>query len=152
MAVHTTIANRITWRELQQYLPQGTRLTSCLRSSEDQLKFIEEKARAHGYHFKKAPKVDDPSTWREAHQFVRNKGYKVAAPGKSAHQQGVAYDLSGADLEAIKAGVEDAVRNKRLTLVSGSPSALLIEPQNNCVHVEIAQIVLYNDFSVFERV
>lgn len=150
MSLNMTAVNRITWRELKASLPPGTKLTSCYRSSQEQLDFIAKSARAHGYQFRTEPAVGNPASWKGAHAFVRKLGYKVAAPGHSAHEQGIAYDFSGPDLTAIEAALRKLVAAKRIRLANGSKSALLLEPQNHCVHAEITQVILYNDFAEYE--
>jgi hypothetical protein len=140
--------NLLIWQALKLYLPPGTTLTSCRRPPQAQLDFIVRKARAKGYQFTKVPVLQDESSWKGALQFVRDQGYKVAAPGRSMHQRGLAYDLSGADLSAIERAVRKAVSDGRITLVEGSPSAILQESQNHCVHVEIQAGLL--DFEPFE--
>ena len=140
--------NLLIWQALKLYLPFGTKLTSCRRPPQAQLDFIVRKARAKGYRFDKTPVLHDESSWQGALKFVRGLGYKVAAPGRSMHQRGLAYDLSGPDLSAIEKGVRKAAADRRITLVHGSPSAILREPQNHCVHVEIEAGLL--DFEPFE--
>lgn len=142
------VGNRFIWEALKLYLPPGTRLTSVYRPPEAQLKFIVRKARQHGYTFNEKPMVSKPATWQEALTFVRSKGYKVAAPGRSMHQQGLAYDLTGPNLQKIKAGVLRAVKEGRIRLVKNSRSRLLIERKNHCVHVEIESAVM--DFDPFD--
>lgn len=126
------------WHALRPYLPPGTRLTSVHRSAREQLDFIVQTAKKYGYTFQKQPSVSDASSWQDALRFVCGKGYKVAAPGKSHHAQGIAYDLSGSNLKQIEAGVRKAAADGRIILRRGSRSALLVEPHpQNCVHVEI---------------
>jgi len=145
MALHMTAVNKITWHQLQHYMPKGARLTSCYRSSQQQLDFIVKTARAHGYSFSKTPAVGDESSWSGALKHVRKAGYKVAAPGHSAHQQGLAYDISGAELGQIEKAVRKAVADGLIRLVPGSKSGILREPENNCIHVEIMQVVLFDE-------
>jgi hypothetical protein len=140
--------NMLIWQALKLYLPVGTRLSSCYRPPQAQLNFIVQTARAKGYHFARTPVLSDESSWNGALAFIRQKGYKVAAPGKSMHQRGLAYDLSGPDLSKIEAAVRKAVSYKRIRLVQGSPSAILRETKNGCVHVEIEGALL--DFEPFE--
>ena len=45
MALHMTAVNKITWHQLEHYMPKGARLTSCYRSSQQQLDFIVKTAR-----------------------------------------------------------------------------------------------------------
>ena len=145
MGLQMTAVNRITWHQLQSYLPRGANLSSCYRSSQEQLDWIEKTARAHGYQFPKSPTLAEPSSWSGALKHLRKSGFKVATPGRSAHQQGLAYDISGAPLKDIEAGVRRAVAEGLIRLVPGSRSAVLLEPKNHCVHVEIMQVVLYDE-------
>ena len=140
--------NVLIWQALKLYLPPGTRLTSCRRPAKDQLAFIQKTAEKHGYKFETAPALGNASSWQGALNFIRARGYKVAAPGSSMHQRGLAYDLSGPDLNAILDAVKKAVAQKRIRLVPGSKSNLLIEKTNHCVHVEIDSGIL--DFEPFD--
>ena len=140
--------NLLIWQALKLYLPPGTKLTSCRRPPSEQLAFIRRTAEEHGYEFSTPPTLENSDSWKPALEFVRRKGFKVAAPGSSMHQRGLAYDLSGPNLDAILAAVQKAIEQKRISLVAGSKSNLLIERQNNCVHVEIVGGIL--DFEPFE--
>lgn len=142
------VGNQVVWHALKLYLPPGTRLSSVYRAPQAQLDFIVRKARRHGYRFTRPPSLNDRSTWESALQFVRGKGYKVAAPGRSAHQKAIAYDLTGPRLDRIEASVRRAVAEKRIILSRTSRSAILVEKQNHCVHVEIEAAVL--DYEPFE--
>lgn len=139
------VVNLQIWNQLSPFLPAGTKLSSVKRPAKDQLKFIVETSKRLGYQFPREATLDDESSWSGALKFLRDKGYKVAAPGRSNHASGIAYDLAGPDLDAIVAGVQKAVDQRRITLLAGSRSALLKEPQNGCVHVEISGAVLFND-------
>jgi hypothetical protein len=136
------VGNQMVWHALKFYLPAGTVLTSVYRPPQAQLDFIVRKAKAHGYTFHKAPTLADVTSWDDALRFVRSKGYKVAPPGKSAHQKGVAYDLSGPDLGKIEEGVRRAVAAGRIRLSIASRTPILREPKNRCVHVEIEGALL----------
>ena len=140
--------NLLIWQALKLYLPSGTKLTSCRRPPLEQLAFVRRTAETYGYRFKAPPTVGDSQSWQAALDFIRSKGYKVAAPGSSMHEKGLAYDLSGPNLDAIASAVRKAVSQGRIRLVSGSTSNLLIERKNNCVHVEIDAGLL--DFEAFE--
>ena len=140
--------NLLIWQALKLYLPVGTRLSSCYRPPQAQLNFIVQTARAKGYRFARNPALHDEASWSGALAFIRQKGFKVAAPGRSMHQRGLAYDLSGADLSKIETAVRKAVADGRIRLVAGSPSAILRETKNHCVHVEIEGGLL--DFEPFE--
>lgn len=141
------VGNVLVWHALKLYLPPGTRLTSVYRSPNNQFNFIVQKARKHGYKFAKEPVLGDRSSWIGALEFVRTKGYKVAEPGKSYHQRGMAYDLAGPDLQKIKEAVLKAVAAGSIRLVNKSNN-LIIETQNRCVHVEIESATL--DHEPFE--
>jgi hypothetical protein len=64
------------------------------------------------------------------------------------HERGLAYDLSGPDLDAILAAVQKAIAQGRIRLVQGSRSNLLIERMNHCVQVEIESGI--PDFEPFD--
>jgi len=134
--------NQMVWHALKLYLPPGTRLTSVYRPAQAQLDFIVRKAKKEGYTFASQPLLSDRSSWIGALDFIRSKGYKVAEPGVSRHQKGIAYDLSGPDLNTIEAGVRKAVAEGRITLVRDSKSPILRETVNRCVHVEIEAAIL----------
>jgi hypothetical protein len=138
------VVNLTVWYQIKPYLPPGTRLTSVHRPAQAQLEFIVSKARKHGFVFQKAATLRERATWHPALEFIRTKGYKVAEPGKSAHQMGIAYDFSGPNLGKIEAAIRRAVADKRITLAQ-SRSAILVEKQNHCVHVEIVGAILHND-------
>jgi hypothetical protein len=145
------VVNLMVWTQLKSYLPPGTTLNSVYRSPQDQLDYIVRKAKEYGYTYTKKPTLSDRSSWQAAPEFIRKgtakyKGIKVAAPGRSMHGRGIAYDLGG-DLKKIEAAVRRAVADGRIKL-SGSKDALLIEPNNGprgCVHVEIVEAVIHND-------
>jgi hypothetical protein len=138
------IVNLMVWNQLKACVPPGTRLTSVRRPPSAQLQFIVSKARQLGYQFLREPKLDDQDSWQGALDFLRTCHYRVAAPGRSPHQTGIAYDLTGPSLSAILRAVRKAAADRRITLAI-SPSAVLLEPQNNCVHVEVVGAVLLND-------
>jgi len=94
--------------------------------------------------FERSPNVEDERSWSEALAHVRKNGIVIAAPGRSAHQRGTAYDLSGPDLSAIVKGVLKAEAAGSIKLIRPP----LVERGNNCVHVEIESPVI--DDSDFE--
>jgi hypothetical protein len=138
------VVNLIVWNQLRSIVPPGTRLTSVKRPASAQLQFIVGKSKSLGYVFSEPPVLQREATWRGALDFLRSKGIKVAAPGRSNHQQGIAYDLSGTNLDRIAESVRKAAESGRITLAN-SPSRLLIERANNCVHVEITAAIIHND-------
>jgi hypothetical protein len=141
--------NYLIWQAIKHRLPPGTRLTSVYRSPADQFKFIVKAAKKHGYAFTHEPVLENRSSWINALKFIREKGYKVAEPGKSMHQQGLAYDFTGPDLQKIQAAIAKAVAEGHIRLVN-KPNNLIIETRNNCVHAEIESATL--DFEPFEYV
>jgi hypothetical protein len=146
------VVNLAIWYQIKPYLPAGTRLTSVRRPAEAQLNFIVATARKHGYQLPRPASVHDPSSWQGALDFIKAKGYKVAAPGRSAHQQGIAYDFTGPDLQRIESAIRKAVADRRITLAT-SKSAILVETQNHCVHVEVVGAILHNEpFDFFHTV
>jgi hypothetical protein len=140
--------NRLIWQALKLFLPPGTRLTSVRRPAFEQLAFIKATAERNGYKFGRPPILSDGTSWQGALEFIRSRGYKVAAPGTSMHQRGLAYDLAGPNLALIESAVRKAVSARRIRLVPGSTSSLIVEPHNGCVHVEIQGGLL--DFEPFE--
>jgi hypothetical protein len=138
------VVNLTIWYQIKSYLPAGTRLTSVYRPAQAQLDFIVSKARKHGFKFTKAVTLKDQASWQTALEYIRTKGYKVAAPGKSAHQMGIAYDFSGPDLPKIEKAIRRAVADGRITLAN-SRSAILVEKRNRCVHVEIVGAIIHNE-------
>jgi len=138
--------NRMIWQVLKLYLPAGTRLTSVHRSPYQQLAFIIRTARQKGYTVAQNPILGDRSTWAGALDYIRARGYKVAEPGRSVYELGLAYDLSGPSLNEIEKAVRKAVTEGRIRLVR--PDGIIVEHHNGCVHVEIDGGLL--DFEAFE--
>jgi hypothetical protein len=139
------IGNRLVWQALKLYLPPGTRLSSVYRNAQRQLDIIVALATKKGHSFASTPALDDRETWIGALRFLRSLGYKIAEPGHSAHQAGIAYDLAGPNLQRIFAAVSKAVAEKRIVLARDSKKPLRIEPVNHCVHVEIEEATLDTD-------
>jgi hypothetical protein len=127
---------QLSYAMLQPYLPPGTRLTSGYRAPEKQLDLILRMARANGIAAPASGTVDDEASWRPALAGLRAKGFIVAAPTTTPHGTDEAvFDLSGADLNAIQAGLRRAetagmVKYKRI----------IFEARNNAVHVEVESI------------
>ena len=138
------VINVHVWNNLKRFLPLGTKLNSVYRPAQEQFDIIVRKAHQHGFKFTKSPQLSDRSSWLPALLFLRKKGFKIAEPGKSAHQKGYAYDLSGPGLHAIEQGVRAAVKAGVITLKRGAPRPILVELANHCVHVEIEAVVLLN--------
>lgn len=137
--------HEFVWTILLDYVPEGTRLTSVIRSSQDQLDTIVKFARNENYDFKQPPTLADRGTWFPALTFLRAKNYKIAEPGRSAHQQGLAFDLSGKDLIAIRKAVEQAQLDGRLSI-----KKIIMEWSNHCVHVEVMSAQTGNEIVFLE--
>lgn len=136
--------NLMVWNQIRLLLPAGTVLSSVKRPASAQLAVIVSKASALGYKFARTPTVEDASSWQGALDFLRKKGFKIAAPGRSNHQSGFAYDFTGPDLQAIRSAIMKAAADGRITLAN-SRSALLIEHKNHCVHAEIVRATIWNE-------
>lgn len=126
-------------------------LTSGYRSPEDQLRIIRDQAIKRGinrqYPSIETATVDNVESWLGAWDELLNRhGYIVNPPrdassritGKryqpSPHTRGVAFDLSGSDLDRIAAVVRDYCRQ------GGPISQILIERTNNAVHVGVGPV------------
>jgi len=105
--------NRMILQALKLYLPAGTRLTSVHRSPHQQIAFIVRTARQKGYTATRSPILGNRSTWVGALDYIRAKGYRVTEPGRSIHERGLAYDLSGPNLSDIEKAVRKAVAEGR---------------------------------------
>ena len=131
------------WATLRIFLPRSAVLTSGFRDVNDQLRIIDD----HWDKLLSQPNVPPEKKEEWAMEFdpfekvkiLNNNPYKkyvVARPNTSPHLGGKAMDVSGANLNKI----EEAAR-----FVSNHPnipvrfSQILVEPNNNAVHLGIAQ-------------
>ncbi|GAB3982566.1 hypothetical protein GCM10028806_54530 [Spirosoma terrae] len=137
--------HEFVWNILQEYLPEGTRLTSVIRTAQDQLDTIVKYARKEKFDFKQAPTLADKGTWLPALSYLRKKNYKIAEPGRSAHQKGLAFDLSGKNLKEIRQAVEKAQADGRLSI-----QKIITEWSNHCVHVEVTSAQTRNEMVFLE--
>ena len=140
MPLQMTRRTELIWQAFKWYLPPHTRLESVYRSANDQLFLIVQRAKKQGYVFHKNPVVGDIDSWNEAWKLVNTKENPIAPPGRSLHQRGLAFDLSGPDLNAIIVALKRAVADRRIHLLKGSPKNPRLE--GHCVHVEIDQGLL----------
>jgi len=122
------------WAMLSPFLPPGARLTSGSRTLEDQTKIIEnawKRYRANIYY----PTVTDPA--QKARILTKQFRYIVGPPKvpekHPAHLKGTAFDVSGADLNAIARAVKVLSGDKDVPVRMTAK----IEPVNNAVHVNI---------------
>jgi FHA domain len=124
---------QLSFAMLQPYLPPGTQMTSGYRSPQDQLGLIRRLARAHNIPTPTNMDVNDRNSWWQTLLAVRDKGYIVAAPTTTPHATSeVVFDMSGANLSAIEAGCRRAERDGIVQF-----KKVILEPQNNALHVEI---------------
>ena len=127
---------RLSYTMLQEYLPPGTRFTSGYRSPEKQLDLILRMARARGIATPDKASIGDESSWRPALMALRSNGVIIAAPTTTPHGTDEAvFDLSGADLNAIQAGLRRAEKAGMVEF-----TRIIFEARNNAVHVEVKSI------------
>ena len=131
------VGNTLIWQCLKLYLPLGTRLTSVRRTPQDQLALIVERAKRKGYAFKRPATVGDQSSWLEAWNLVNSATNPIAKPGGSMHQKGLAYDLSGPNLNQVFAAVKKAASTGGIHLIPPRPGWDNPRLEGGCVHVEI---------------
>ncbi|MDQ3255379.1 MAG: FHA domain-containing protein [Acidobacteriota bacterium] len=127
---------RLSYTMLQEYLPPGTRFTSGYRSPEKQLDLILRMAKARGIPTSDKASVGDESSWRPALMSLRANEIIIAAPTTTPHGTDEAvFDLSGADLNSIQAGLRRAEKAGMVEF-----TRIIFEPRNNAVHVEVKSI------------
>ena len=121
------------WGVLSYFLPNGSVLTSCYRTQADQDRIIRNYAQKYGY--------SGPDDLDKMLAFNRSKGLVIARNvGKGHGGTGGtgAFDVSGADLDAIWEGVEaangDRLKAVKFKGLKGDGS--IIERENNAVHIE----------------
>src|SRR5215213_9835646 len=136
MGLAENFHRQLSFTMLQPYLPPGTRLTSGYRSPDKQLDLILRLARANGIPVTGQSSLGNENTWRPALMALRSKGFIIAAPTSTPHGTDEAvFDLSGADLNAIQAGLRQAEKAGMVKF-----KRILFESQNNAVHVEVESI------------
>src|SRR5260370_6238383 len=107
----------LIWQAFKLYLPPGTRLTDAIRPPMVQLEIIVTDAKNEGYVFKKAATLEDRSSWKPAHLFLKSKGYDIAEPRTSMHGRRYAFDLGGPDLKRIEHGLLRPPPQNRIPLI-----------------------------------
>lgn len=121
---------------LKPYLPPGTRMTSGYRDPKEQLGLIVRYARSFGLAVPPNVSVEDESSWMGLWNGVRSRGIIIASPNTTPHgREEAVFDLSGADLDSINAGLLKAKEKGLITYRN-----IIIERKNNCVHVEVGLI------------
>jgi len=131
------------WSLVSPLLPQGSACTSGYRSPEDQRRilrnFFTQQYRApiikqYGQSAYDAVCIDLLKNEQKALDMVRGVGQKIAAPGKSRHQQAKAVDIGGpSQIDKQQVEVVKLVAKAHPNLFSGT---ILME-RNGCVHFEI---------------
>ena len=70
------------------------------------------------------------------YKWLRGQGMIIAAPGKSPHRTGLAFDLSGAKLDTIDADVKQAAHDHPSEFFFKDT---IVERKNNCLHVDVSK-------------
>jgi len=124
---------KVAWAFLSQFLPDGSMLTSCYRSQSDQERIIKNYAEKNKY-------TGDKNDFNAMHAFIKSKGLVVArriGKGHGGKQNTGAFDVSGADLDAIWEGVEAANNDpNKIAKFDKLKQGSIIERKNNAVHVQ----------------
>ena len=127
---------RLSYIMLKPYLPPGTRMTSGYRDPQKQLDLIVRYARSFGMAVPGSVSVEDESSWEGLWSGIRSRGIIIAKPNTTPHgREEAVFDLSGADLDSINAGLMKAKEKGLITYRN-----IIIERKNNCVHVEVGLI------------
>lgn len=127
---------RLSYIMLKPYLPPGTRMTSGYRDPQKQLDLIVRYARSFGMAVPASVSVEDESSWEGLWSGIRSRGIIIAKPNTTPHgREEAVFDLSGADLDSINAGLMQAKEKGLITYRN-----IIIERKNNCVHVEVGLI------------
>lgn len=126
----------LSYTMLQEYLPPGTRFTSGYRSPQKQLDLILRMARAKGIPTPSTASIEDENSWRGALMGLRSQGIIIAAPTTTPHATDEAvFDLSGADLNSIQAGLRQAEKAGMVKF-----RRIIFEARNNAIHVEVESL------------
>lgn len=125
---------KVAWSVLSHFLPDGAVLTSCYRDQADQDRIIKNFANEYNY--------SGPNNLDRMHKFIKSKGLIVArkvGKGHGGKSQTGAFDISGADLDAIWEGVEAANSDSlRAVIFKKLKQGSIIERKNNAVHVQFS--------------
>lgn len=114
---------------LVDYLPKSVVMTSGYRSDADQARVIND------YYAKNKgnPLVTDVEKRR---LWLKDQGLTIAKVGRSPHRTGLAFDLSGADVDTINAAVHKCAKEQgaRFPLLNTIPER---SKKQNCLHVNL---------------
>lgn len=117
----------------REFLPKETRMTSGFRTSQDQVRVIRDYADLENIPVPAEIRADDRKLWEPILKTLRERGYIIAEPGKSPHedQNQIVLDLSGASLDGIVRGCQRAEQKGVIKLYRK-----ITEHKNHAVHVE----------------
>lgn len=115
---------------LLPFLPGTVVMTSGYRSDADQERVINELYAKH----KGDPLVVNTEARRQ--WLIKTEGLKIARVGSSPHRTGLAFDLSGADIDSINMAVEKCHKEKGDSFPLQST---IVEKKQNCLHVNLKQ-------------
>jgi hypothetical protein len=112
---------------LTAYLPAGVIMTSGYRSDADQARIINDY-----FADKKGPAtIVDVEARR---QWLKNQGMIIARVGSSPHRTGLAFDISGGNLDQMDAAVRKCAEEQPTTFpLQGT----IIERKQNCLHINL---------------
>jgi hypothetical protein len=132
---------REAWDWVNPLLPPGSSCTSGFRSADEQRQILH-KFYTTTYRAEILATYGQPEYNRVATDLLGNEarvvemvcgiGQLIAAPGKSAHQQGKAIDIGGPD-DAGQVKVVELVARAHVDLLSGK----VLKERNGCVHFEL---------------
>ena len=112
-------------------------MTSGLRDQASQDRIINNYAKREGI----------TGTLRQKWQQLKDKGFVIARRVGRGHGSGEGIDVSGANLQAIKAAVErvtaDQDKNVKFAAFGGRRYPSIVEDANNAVHVHIDEAGQY---------
>lgn len=121
------------WNNLFPHMPKGTKLTSGVRTKQDQIRVINELWNNKLPNQYKIPNASIQDKVR----ILNQNGFVVSSPytrNPASHLYGLSVDLSGANLNEIAKAVKK---------VSDDPNVPVnvkfqVEPQNNSIHITLA--------------
>jgi hypothetical protein len=127
-SVTLTASIERAFEALKPTLPPGVVMTSGYRSDADQERTINNYFASHS----------GPSTITDVEarrQWLQSeKGLIIARVGRSPHRTGLAFDLSGADLDSMNAAVKNCAQTNEMTFPLLST---IVERKQNCLHVNL---------------
>lgn len=113
---------------LLPYLPTSAVMTSGYRSDADQTRVIND------YYIEKGGDRAVTDVEQRRQWLMKEKGLKIARVGHSPHRTGLAFDLSGADIDVMDSAVNRCFAENKDTFPLHST---LREKNQNCLHVNL---------------